>query len=87
MARSGECWERGSALAFVTSSALQAKRWMWLLGQMVLGEGLRVEQLGSDGGSVPPAKRQMDYWSKVLGVAAKRGRSAPERSPAMHAVS
>lgn len=77
-----ECWERGSALAFVTASAPQAKRWIWLLGQMGLGEGLRVEHFASGEGAGPSAKRQIDYWSKLLDVAVKRGRSAPERSSA-----
>ena len=59
-------WVPGTYLTVKTASLPQAKRWLWFLDHMKLGDTVVIEHEKGAGKSVPSQRAQLDYWTKGL---------------------
>lgn len=61
-------WVPGTFLTTRFDSLPDAKRWLWFVGLLKFSSGVTVEHVPGRGEGFPSAARQIDYWSKGLGI-------------------
>jgi integrase len=72
-------WQPHSSLTLKFDSVSDAKRWMWMLSKVGLGDAILVTHVPSIGQAVPAASRQILYWEHALGVMVVRHSDESER--------
>ena len=63
-----ELWVIGTHLSIETDSLPKAKRWLWFLRELQIGEAIDITHTPSIGKDFPSAKRQRQYWKDQLEI-------------------
>ena len=63
-----ELWVIGTHLSIETNSLPKAKRWLWFLRELKIGEAIDITHTPSIGKDFPSAKRQRQYWKDQLEI-------------------